>query len=122
MRAIRNIFLPFFLLALFVTYQVSISMFSHVHYVNGVMIVHSHPSDDSQHVHTETQVITIAQVSSFVGLEPVVTTIEQVFLPVVSHLEFDRNTSFVSALHILHASLRAPPCIIGQGRESDYIV
>jgi hypothetical protein len=86
-------------------------MFSHVHYVNGVMIVHSHPSDDSQHVHTEMQVITLAQVSSFVGLEPVVTTIGQVCLPVINFLDYDRNTSFVSALHTLSLSLRAPPVV-----------
>ena len=111
MKAFKRILIPIFLLTLFVTYQASISMFSHVHYVNGVMIVHSHPSDDSQHVHTETQIITLAQVSSFVGLEPVVTTIGQVCLPVINFLDYDRNTSFVSALHTLSFSLRAPPVV-----------
>jgi len=84
-------------------------MFSHVHYVNGVMIVHSHPSSDSEHNHTETQVITLAQISSFTGLEPVQTSVEPVCYPNVTYLEFDRDVSFVSDLHILHISLRAPP-------------
>lgn len=112
MNAFKRILIPIFLLTLFVTYQASITLFSHVHYVNGVMIVHSHPSDDSQHVHTETQVITIAQAASFVGLEPVVTSIEQVCLPVINFLNYDRNTSFVSALHTLSFSLRAPPVVL----------
>ena len=110
-NAFKRIWIPVFLLTLFVAYQVSISMFSHVHYVNGVMIVHSHPSDDSQHVHTETQVITIAQASSFVGLEPLQTTVAQVYLPVLSILEFARDISFASALHQLSISLRAPPAL-----------
>lgn len=109
MKSVRNILMSISLLALFVTYQVSITMFSHVHYVNGVMIVHSHASSDSEHNHTETQVITIAQAASFVGLEPVQTSVEPVYYPNVTYLEFDRNVSFISDLHTLHIRLRAPP-------------
>ena len=42
----RYIVAPLLLLALFLTYQVSITLFTHVHIVNGVMIVHSHPSSE----------------------------------------------------------------------------
>ena len=48
----RYIVAPLLLLALFLTYQVSITLFTHVHIVNGVMIVHSHPSSEKHHTHT----------------------------------------------------------------------
>ena len=54
----RYIVAPLLLLALFLTYQVSITLFTHVHIVNGVMIVHSHPSSEKHHTHTTGQVIT----------------------------------------------------------------
>ena len=48
----------------YVTYQVSITLFTHVHIVNGVMIVHSHPSSEKHHTHTTGQVILIAHLST----------------------------------------------------------
>ena len=108
----RTIWTPLWLLALFVTYQVSITMFSHIHYVNGVMIVHSHPSKDRQHTHTEGQIVTMAQVASFVTTEPVQTELEPVRFPVLYLLEYNRNTHFISTLHAHHICLRAPPCCI----------
>ena len=67
----RYIFIPLMLLTLFLAYQASITMFAHVHYVNGVMIVHSHPSTDSEHTHTQSQILTLAQVSEWAGTEQV---------------------------------------------------
>ena len=43
-------------------------MFTHVHYVNGVMIVHSHPSH-CKHTHTKTEIVVINRLSSFHSLE-----------------------------------------------------
>lgn len=60
----RYIVAPLLLLALFLTYQVSITLFTHVHIVNGVMIVHSHPSSEKHHTHTTGQVISIAHLST----------------------------------------------------------
>lgn len=111
MRIIKNIFIAVCLLALFVAYQMSITMFSHVHYINGVMIVHSHPSDNNQHDHTETQVITLAQAASFIGVEPAQTWIEPVILPVFNIIETDRDIDFVSSLHTSKSQLRAPPAV-----------
>lgn len=109
MRIIKNIFIAVCLLALFVAYQMSITMFSHVHYINGVMIVHSHPSDDNQHNHTETQVITLVQAASFIGVEPAQTWIEPVILPEFNIIETDRGVGFVSSSHTSQSRLRAPP-------------
>ena len=65
----RYIVAPLLLLALFLTYQVSITLFTHVHIVNGVMIVHSHPSSEKHHTHTTGQVILIAHLSTIQTLE-----------------------------------------------------
>ena len=43
MRGIKRTICALCLLALFVAYQASITAFTHVHYVNGVLITHSHP-------------------------------------------------------------------------------
>ena len=58
----RYIFIPLLRLTLFVAYQASITMFAHVHYINGVTIVHSHPSADNDHTHTDGQLLTLAHV------------------------------------------------------------
>ena len=105
----RYIFIPLMLLTMFVAYQVSISMFSHVHYVNGVMIVHSHPSTDSEHTHTAKQILTLAQVSEWAGTEPVFVTLSEVSLPVFDTLECERKSKSLSDIYLLCISLRAPP-------------
>ena len=111
MRITKNIFIAVCLLALFVSYQMSITMFSHVHYINGVMIVHSHPSDDNQHDHTEMQVLTLAPAASFIGIEPTQTWIEPVILPEFTILEYKRDIDFVSSHYSSQSQLRAPPAV-----------
>lgn len=109
MQRRKYIFIPLFLLALFVGYQLSITAFSHVHYVNGVMIIHSHPSNDNQHTHTEGQILTLAKVSHWTGTEPVSLTIEAVNLSVFSMLECKRIFPFLQDKYAHCISLRAPP-------------
>lgn len=101
------------LLALFATFQVGITMFSHVHYVNGVMIVHSHPSKDKHHTHTEGQIVSIAQAASFHTTEPVLTELERIQFPLLYSLEINRNISFISTLCTHNIYLRAPPFYVG---------
>lgn len=101
---------PLFLLALFLTYQVSITMFTHVHIINGVMIVHSHPSSDDHHTHTAGQVITIAHIGSYQTLEPEAgvsnVTVE---CPLLYVLGLNTNTFRAVAPHTHCVHLRAPP-------------
>lgn len=108
MQRSRHLHLPLFLLTLFLAYQVSITMFSHVHYINGVMLVHSHPSSDN-HTHTEGQLLTLATVSSFVGIEPIAVELGDLYLSLLYTLDGKRNIRFVSALDAQCISLRAPP-------------
>ena len=109
MQKSRQLYLPMFLLTLFLAYQVSITMFSHVHYINGVMIVHSHPSADSQHTHTEGQVLTMAHISSFDGVEPVSYVIADALLPVIYTLVSSNGGENLPSYVHQCVSLRAPP-------------
>lgn len=105
----RYIFIPLMLLTLFLAYQASITMFAHVHYVNGVMIVHSHPSADSDHSHSQSQILTLAQVSEWAGTEPVFVTLAEVSLAVFDTIECERVSRTLSDIHSHCISLRAPP-------------
>ncbi len=61
----KHRFLPGLLLVLFLSFQTGISLFAHTHIVNGIHLVHSHPSSDANHHHTSAQAYTIAFVSTF---------------------------------------------------------
>lgn len=52
------------LLVLFVAYQTSITAFTHVHYVNGVIITHSHPFH-GKHTHSKSELLVIGRLSTF---------------------------------------------------------
>lgn len=105
----RYVLIPLMLLTLFVMYQVSITMFAHVHYVNGVMIVHSHPSADNEHTHTEGQILTMAQMSGWTGTEPLFVTLPEVSLSVFDTLECKRMSRALQDIGLHCIALRAPP-------------
>lgn len=68
-------------------------MFTHVHIINGVMIVHSHPSSGDHHTHTAGQVITIAHIGSYQTIEPEVgASYVTVECPVLYVLRLNANT------------------------------
>lgn len=105
----RYKFFPIFLLTLFLAYQASVTMFSHVHYVNGVMIIHSHPNQDQDHTHTEAQILTIAQTANFVGVEPCSYLLDFVNWDVVCEYEINGEVSFICECDAQQIRLRAPP-------------
>lgn len=55
-------------LTVFVAYYAIISAYAHVHVVNGVMVVHSHPFSD-QHSHTAGQTLVLHYLTDFHSLE-----------------------------------------------------
>lgn len=67
MRGIKRTICALCLLALFVAYQASITAFTHVHYVNGVLITHSHPFHN-QHSHSTDSLIVIGLQFGHAGL------------------------------------------------------
>lgn len=104
----KQIVVSLYLLLLFVSFQTGITMFTHTHYVNGVMLVHSHPSSDN-HTHTEGQILTLAQVSHFTGTEPLLAECVELFLPFLYALKCKRTSVLCPSLHIQCIHLRAPP-------------
>ena len=106
MEKLRNI-LKWFLPLLFIAYLGGITLFTHSHVVNGVIIVHSHPFK-GEHSHTEAQVETIFFLSSFV---PAILFAASAFLillrvlsvPAVEHVKYVRVRCGIS--------LRAPPVV-----------
>lgn len=105
----KHILASLLLLSLFLAYQASVTMFTHAHIVNGVMIVHSHPSSQKQHTHTEGQVITIAHLASFHGVEPDAGVEVVSECPVLYVLDCLTDTFRVLAPHTHCIHLRAPP-------------
>ena len=83
---LKNI-MKYILPLLFIAYLGGITLFTHSHVVNGVIIVHSHPFK-GQHGHTEVQLETIFYLASFVSsslpLLPVAATVFLVLLCVLS--------------------------------------
>ena len=64
MRTLRT-YLASLLLAIFSCYLSGISLFSHVHIVNGVSIVHSHFGGGAEHNHSDSQFAVIDILSHF---------------------------------------------------------
>lgn len=56
------------LLTVFMAYYAIISVYAHVHVVNGVMVVHSHPFKD-KHSHPTGQTLVLHHLTQFQSLE-----------------------------------------------------
>lgn len=108
MRQAKVVLTSLLLLTLFATYQVSITMFTHVHYVNGVMIMHSHPNQ-GKHSHTKTEVVVIDRLASFHTLEAEVSVFVEPLRPLLCYLEVPVAVSDADSTHLQVLSLRAPP-------------
>lgn len=111
MRRVKRVLSSLLLLTLFTVYQAGITMFTHVHYVNGVMIAHSHPSH-GKHTHTKTEIVVIDRLSSFHSLEAdiPVNVIDPV-RPLLFYVEVQPETPVVLGMHLRVLSLCAPPAI-----------
>lgn len=109
MRNRCRITMAMLLTILFIGYWCCTTMFMHVHYIDGVRIVHSHPYTDtaSSHAHSGSQLQTISYLSallavvSFAGAALVLTSLRLHRLLRDEH----RAASVLS----LHCPLRAPP-------------
>ena len=65
MMSHKRTYKALFLLLLFCCYYSGISMFSHVHLVNGSSIVHSHLGGGNEHSHSDSQYAVIDMLSHF---------------------------------------------------------
>lgn len=98
------------LLLLFAGYLTAIMSFSHVHYVNGAMIVHSHPFHGS-HDHTASDTLTLHFLSAFDTLEPVATEILHPVWRFLARLGEGYVVQQAEVASVMPPSLRAPPSV-----------
>ena len=78
-------------------------------FVDGVPIAHSHPFTSSNHSHSSSQIVVIAQLGSFQGLETVANNEITVFHNGEEELNFGNHELDVINACVGHAMLRAPP-------------
>lgn len=97
------------LLALFVAYQTSVTAFTHVHYINGVLIAHSHPFGN-QHSHSATSLIVIGLLSHFSSDGPDCCEVQHPMRPLLRVMEDEADTPVIKRKACRVISLRAPPC------------
>lgn len=97
------------LLSLFLSYQVCITVFGHVHMVGSSMLVHSHPYKTAQHTHTDGQLHTLAQLSHLVGVSPQQPSFRAELYGVSVVRSLFREMAVPLAAHTEGNHLRAPP-------------
>jgi len=78
--------------------------------MDGVMLVHSHPSSDTEHTHSKTDFFFIHQLSSIETLKAGFQYIEPVKFPLLYILDGSRTIAFPKNKYIRFFQLRAPPC------------
>lgn len=106
----RHRIIALLLALLFVGYYASNTMFEHVHYVDNVMVVHSHPFGGSGHSHTSAgmQAISLLNSAIILGSPETVTTSPAMLL--IAIVGFVAAAAAISR-HLLSLSLRAPPAV-----------
>lgn len=106
MRGIKRTIRALCLLALFVAYQASITAFTHVHYVNGVLITHSHPFHN-QHSHSTDSLIVIGLLSHFSSDTPDCCELQHPMRSLLQVMENETDTPVIKGKACRMPSLRA---------------
>ncbi len=111
LRRTRVARISLLLLSLFLSYQVSITVFGHVHMVGSSMLVHSHPYKTTQHTHTDGQLHTLANLAHLVGVSPQQPSFRaELYATSVTRSSF-RETGVLLAVRTEGNHLRAPPAV-----------
>jgi len=105
-----------FFVALFMSFYVSTTFFSHFHIINGATITHSHFHSDEHHDtksggHEKSSITLIAQISHFESID-----YSCLLLPTPLQFQLNRNkfietTHWVDSIYFQNLSLRAPPVV-----------
>ena len=103
----------YFLPILFVSYLVSLTFFGHVHVVNGVTIVHSHPfKKGAAHQHSTVELIHIYFLSHLTTDGTAVVFALSLFIPfLLCLLHCCPQHAYIHAPYYGVIALRAPPVI-----------
>lgn len=107
MRGIKRTICALCLLALFVAYQASITAFTHVHYVNGVLITHSHPFHN-QHSHSTDSLIVIGLLSHFSSDTPDCCELQHPMRSLLQVMESETDTPVIKGKACRILSPRSP--------------
>lgn len=103
----------YFLPTLFVSYLVSFTFFTHVHVVNGVTIVHSHPfKKGAAHKHSTVELLHIHCLSHLTADGAAVVFVLSLFIPFLLCLLLgcSQRTHYHCPYHGV-VGLRAPPVV-----------
>lgn len=104
--------MKYFLPLLFLTYWGGVTLFTHSHVVNGVIIVHSHPFKTG-HQHTESQAETIFFLDHYVASSvPVLLAAVPCFCALLGMLAILRRTRLGLSKPEDGIRLRAPPACV----------
>ena len=106
----------FFFVALFISYYVSSTLFSHAHIISGATIFHSHFHTNSHHDtksggHTENCITLIAQTSHFEYIDFLPYFIPQLSQFPLYENKYPESTHWITSIHLKNLSLRAPPIV-----------
>ena len=104
-------------IALYLSYYAGISMFSHVHIINGATIFHSHIHTDSHHDskhggHTEQNITLIAQISHFEYIDFSCDCIIKATQFSLNESKFVETAFCAASVHLENPQLRAPPALV----------
>ena len=97
-----------FFLVVFASYYVVITAYSHIHIVNGTMIVHAHPFK-AHHDHTAGQTLILHFLSVFHSLEAEPCESITVYRPFLEALHENICKHSFAEPELAYISLRAPP-------------
>lgn len=98
------------LLTLFIAYYAMVAAFAHVHIVNGVMIVHSHPFS-SPHEHSAGQAMVLHFMTTFQSLEAEISTSIHPDYILLAVIEPETDVPFAQSDVLEGLYLRAPPAM-----------
>lgn len=103
-------YLALAMLLAFSCYYSGISLFSHVHIVNGVSVVHSHLAGNSEHNHSESQYAVIDILSNFQSEYAVdYFTVESPFFLLLTESVIGYQAPSNLNEELLQNTLRGPP-------------
>ncbi len=105
----RKYLLSVGLLVLYLVFQAGITVFPHVHIVNGEKVVHSHPYSSANHNHSGDSIATIARLSSVQTLKAESAFCQELMLPMLYAVELAGGVDVIYAGHTHSAGLRGPP-------------
>lgn len=85
-------------------------MFTHVHYVDGVIITHSHPNN-GEHTHTDTEIILIDRLSDIQTLSTLVSGVPAPDIHLIHSTPIYKLTSVLKNTDKEAITLRGPPIL-----------